>query len=85
MTQIMLFWQMIAYRQGFNRTDPNFDIAQLLGRKKTGKVNFVSNQFLSKSFRIWKLAELVTQLRIALNPLEFRREFNPRVAMSAYP
>ena len=33
---------MIAYEQVFNRTDPIFDIAQLLDREKTGKVNFVS-------------------------------------------
>ena len=39
---IMSFWQMIADGQVFNRNDPIFDIAQLLGRKKTTKVNFVS-------------------------------------------
>ena len=27
----------------------------------------------------------MTQFEIALNPYEFRRKFNPRVAMSAYP
>ena len=59
---------MIAYGQVFNLTDPTFDIAQLLGRKKTGKVNFVSKQITLQIPLFWKSAEMVTQLQIALNP-----------------
>ena len=53
---------MIAYGQVFNLTDPTFDIAQLLGRKKTGKVNFVSKQITLQIPIFWKSAEMVTQL-----------------------
>ena len=34
---------MIAYGQVFKRTEPIFDIGQLLGRKKTAKVDFTQN------------------------------------------
>ena len=44
LTQIKIFWQTIACGYAFNRTDPIFHIGQLLGRKKTTKVNFVSKQ-----------------------------------------
>ena len=42
LTQNMTLWQMIAYRQVFNLTEEIFDIGQLLGLKKTAKVNFAS-------------------------------------------
>ena len=40
LTQIMLFWQMIAYRQGFNRTDPNFCYSSTPGPKKNWQGQF---------------------------------------------
>ena len=52
--------------------------------KKLQRSNLPQNQFLSKSFRIWKLAEVANQLQIALKPYEFERVFNPPVAMTAY-
>ena len=52
--------------------------------KKLQRSNLPQNQFLSKSFGIWKLAEMANQLQIALKPYEFERVFNPPVAMTAY-
>ena len=76
---------MIAYIQVLNRTEPIFDIGQRLSRKKLQRSILPQNQFLGKSLGIWKLAEMVTQLQIAVNLWDFWREFNPRVAMTAYP
>ena len=40
LTLNMTPWQMIAYTKVFNPTKEIFDIGQLLGLKKTAKVNF---------------------------------------------
>ena len=55
LTQIMSFWEMIVYVYVFNRNEPVFGIGQLLGRRKTAKVDFASKPTLSQILKDLKI------------------------------